>query len=129
MKTFKVYKHPDKEIQAVKSGFAWLAILFFPWWFLYRRLWLFFIYYILIVLFLAGIDYELYGELGFFNFSTANDLQFLIVLIEIVILLLPGFKGNEWTAMKLKKNGYELAYSVKADNRRTAIKLANRGKS
>ena len=40
MKTYKVLQHPTKELKAVKSGFAWLAIPFvtflpiFPAWFL-----------------------------------------------------------------------------------------------
>ena len=103
MKTYKVLNHPTKEIKAVKTGFAWLALPFvtflpiFPVWFLFRGLWKIFIAYILIFLILASIDYELYGYLGFFNFSTADSLQVVIIIVEIVILTLPVFKGNDWT--------------------------------
>jgi hypothetical protein len=124
MKTYKVLNHPTKELKAVKSGIAWLAIPFFPWWFLFRRLWMIFLSYVLIVLILASIDYEIYGELGFFNFSTANDLQILIFIVEIVILALPAFKGNEWTIIDLKKKGYKISYSVQASSKKEALQLA-----
>ncbi|MDB9788549.1 DUF2628 domain-containing protein [Candidatus Thioglobus sp.] len=123
MNSYQVYKHKTKEIKAVKSGFAWLAIPLNLVWFISRGLWKVFFSYILIILFLAGVDYEIYGELGFLNFSTASDLHWLWLLIQIIILTLPGFKGNEWTAKNLRENGYEFAYSVRANNKTTAIKL------
>jgi len=124
MKTYKVLYHPTKELKAVKSGIAWLAIPFFPWWFLFRRLWMIFLSYLLIVLILASIDYEIYGELGFFNFSTANDLQIIIFIAEIVILTLPAFKGNDWTINNLQRKGYKISYSVQASSKKEALQLA-----
>jgi hypothetical protein len=132
MITYKVYKNPNNNFQAVKSGFAWLSIPFvtclpiFPAWFLFRGLWKIFIIYILTILILASIDYELYGYLGFFNFSTADGFQIIILIVEILILLLPGFMGNEWTAKKLQKDGYKLLYTVKAHNKNSALELAQK---
>ena len=129
MNTYKVLQHPTKKLKAVKTGFAWLAIPFvtclpvFPAWFLFRGLWKMFIAYILIILILASIDYELYGYLGFFNFSTADGLQIVIIIAELVILALPGFKGNEWTVLILKKGGYKISYSIQASNKKDAIQL------
>ena len=130
MNTYKVLQHSSKELKAVKTGFAWLAIPFvtflpvFPVWFLFRGLWKIFIAYILTILILASIDYELYGYLGFFNFSTADGLQIVIIIAEIVILTLPAFKGNDWTALDLISKGYKVSYSVKARNKTEALKLA-----
>jgi len=130
MKTYKVLKHNTKELKAVKSGFAWLAIPFvtclpvFPAWFLFRGLWKIFIAYILTILILASIDYELYGYLGFFNFSTADGLQIVIIIAEIVILMLPAFKGNEWTVSNLIDQGYKLSYTVQASSKKEALQLA-----
>ena len=130
MKTYKVLKHSSKELKAVKTGFAWLAIPFvtimpvFPIWFLFRGLWKIFTAYMLTILILASIDYELYGYLGFFNFSTADGLQIVIIIAEIVILTLPAFKGNDWTALDLISKGYKVSYSVKARNKTEALKLA-----
>ena len=130
MNTYKVLQHPTKELKAVKTGFAWFAIPFvtflpvFPAWFLFRGLWKIFTAYILTILILASIDYELYGYLGFFNFSTADGLQIVIIIAEIVILTLPAFKGNDWTALDLISKGYKFSYSVKARNKTEALKLA-----
>jgi hypothetical protein len=130
MNTYKVLQHPNKELKAVKTGFAWLAIPFvsfipvLPVWFLFRGLWKIFIAYILTILILASIDYELYGYLGFFNFSTANGMQILIIIIETVILSLPVFKGNEWTVLSLINCGYKVSYSVQASSKKEALLLA-----
>ena len=130
MITYKVFQHPTKDLKAVKNGFAWLAVPFvtflpvFPVWFLFRGLWKIFIAYILIILILASIDYELYGYLGFFNFSTADGLQIIIIIAEAVILTLPAFKGNEWTVKNLIEQGYKVSYSVQASSQKEALKLA-----
>ena len=130
MNTYKVLQHPTKKLKAVKTGFAWLAIPFvtclpvFPAWFLFRGLWKIFIAYILTILILASIDYELYGYLGFFNFSTADGLQIVIIIAELVILTLPAFKGNEWTVLNLLKRGYKVSYSVQASSKKEAMQLA-----
>jgi len=130
MNTYKVLQHDSKDLKAVKVGFAWLAIPFitclpiFPVWFLFRGLWKIFIAYILIILILASIDYELYGYLGFFNFSTADGLQIIIIIAEAVILMLPAFKGNEWTVSNLIDQGYKISYSVQASSKKEALQLA-----
>ena len=130
MNTYKVLQHDFKELKAVKAGFAWLAIPFitclpiFPVWFLFRGLWKIFIAYILTILILASIDYELYGYLGFFNFSTADGLQIIIIIAETVILMLPAFKGNEWTVSNLIDQGYKISYSVQASSKKEALQLA-----
>ena len=130
MNTYKVLQHPTKDLKAVKTGFAWLAIPFvtclpvFPVWFLFRGLWKIFIAYILTILILASIDYELYGYLGFFNFSTADGLQVVIIIVEIVILTIPAFKGNDWVISNLLEQGYKVSYSVQASNEKEALKLA-----
>ena len=130
MNTYKVLQHDSKDLKAVKVGFAWLAIPFitclpiFPVWFLFRGLWKIFIAYILTILILASIDYELYGYLGFFNFSTADGLQIIIIIAEAVILMLPAFKGNEWTVSNLIDQGYKISYSVQASSKKEALQLA-----
>ena len=132
MNTYKVLQHDSKELKAVKAGFAWLAIPFitclpiFPVWFLFRGLWKIFVAYILTILILASIDYELYGYLGFFNFSTADGLQIIIIIAETVILMLPAFKGNEWTVSNLIDQGYKVSYSVQASSKKEALQLAKK---
>ena len=129
MNTYKVLQHDSKDLKAVKTGFAWLAIPFitcipvFPAWFLFRGLWKIFIAYILAILILASIDYEIYGYVGFFNFSTAGGLQIIIIIVETVILTLPAFKGNDWTVSNLIDQGYKVSYSVQASSKKEALQL------
>ena len=73
---------------------------------------------------MASIDYELYGYLGFFNFATADGFQIIIFIVEVVILTLPAFKGNEWTVLNLKEKGYKVSYSVQASSIKEALKIA-----
>ena len=135
MNTYKVLQHPTKDLTAVKTGFAWLAIPFvtflpvFFFFFLFRGLWKIFIAYILTILILASIDFELYGYLGFFNFSTADGLQIIIIIAEIVILTLPAFKGNEWHVSNLLERGYKTSYSVQASSKKEALQLAQNKKN
>jgi hypothetical protein len=126
MNSYRIYKHKTKENVAIKIGFAWLAIPFNLGWFISRKLWKVFFSYVLIILFFAGIDYEIYGEVGFLDFSTASDLHWLFLLIEIIVLILPGFKGNEWTANNFQRKGYEFSYSVQAENKKIAIELTEK---
>jgi len=126
MNSYKVFKHKTKKNKPIKVGFAWLAIPFNLGWFISRGLWKVFFSYILIILFLAGVDYEIYGELGFLNLSTASDLHWLWLIIQIVIFTLPGFKGNEWTSNSLQRRGYEFSYTVQAVNITSAIELSDK---
>ena len=95
-------------------------------WFLFHGLWKIFIAYILTILILASIDYELYGFLGFFNFSTADGLQIIILIIESVILILPALKGNDWTISNLIDQGYKVSYSVQASSKNEALLIAQK---
>ena len=126
MSSYQVFKHKTKGIKAIKVGIAWVALPLNLGWFISRGLWKIFFMYILIILFLAGIDYEIYGEFGFLNLETANDPQRLFFLFEVIILSLPMIKGNEWTSNNLQQKGYELAYSVQARNKKAAIELTKK---
>ena len=124
MSSYKVFKHQEKGLRAVKSGFAWLAP-FNPIWPLFRGLWLIFISYIIIILVLAGIDVEIYGFEGYIDIPKASDFQLIFFIIQIIILVTPGFKGNEWTSNNLQKKGYVFDCSIEAKNINEAITLAH----
>ena len=124
MSSYKVFKHQEKGLRAVKSGFAWLAP-FNPIWPLFRGLWLIFISYIIIILVLAGIDVEIYGFEGYIDIPKASDFQLIFFIIQIIILVTPGFKGNEWTSNNLQKKGYVFDCSIEAKNKNEAIALAH----
>jgi len=125
MSSYKVFKHPLEGFEAVKSGFAWLAP-FNPVWPLFRGLWMLFITYIFCILVLASIDAQIYGLDDVIDISNANNLQWIFFIIQIVIFTSPGFKGNEWTANNLQKNGYVFDCSIDAKNKTEALIVANK---
>ena len=125
MSSYKIFKHPEKGFEAVKSGFAWLAP-FNPVWPLFRGLWLIFITYIFFILILASIDVEIYGLIGVIDITNANNLQWIFLIIQIAILTSPGFKGNEWTSQNLQKKGYVFDCAIEAKNKNAALILANK---
>ena len=124
MSSYKVFKHPEKGFEAVKSGFAWLAP-FNPIWPLFRGLWALFITYIFFILVLASIDAQVYGLDDFIDITNAYNLQWILLIIQIVIFASPGFKGNEWTATNLQKKGYIFDCSIEAKNKNEALLLAS----
>ena len=123
MSSYKVFKHQENGFKAVKSGFAWLAP-FNPIWPLFRGLWSVFISYIIIILVLAGIDFEIYGFEGYIDIPNASNLQLIFFIFQIIILVTPGLKGNEWTSNNLQKKGYVFDCSIEAKNKNEAIALA-----
>ena len=128
MSSYKVFKHPEKGFEAVKSGFAWLAP-FNPIWPLFRGLWALFITYIFFILFLASIDALIYGLVDFIDITNANNLQWILLIIQIVIFASPGFKGNEWTATNLQKKGYIFDCSIEANNKKEALTFVTSSKT
>ena len=128
MSSYKVFKHPEKGFEAVKSGFAWLAP-FNPIWPLFRGLWALFITYIFFILVLASIDAQVYGLVDFIDITNANNLQWILLIIQIVIFASPGFKGNEWTATNLQKKGYIFDCSIEANNKKEALTFVSSSKT
>ena len=124
MSSYRVFKHPEKGIEAVKSGFAWLAP-FNPIWPLFRGLWIIFITYIFVILFLASIDFQIYG-LDVIDIPNANNLQWILLIVQFVIFASPCFKGNEWTAKNLQKKDYIFDCSIEAKNKNEALMLATK---
>ena len=122
MSSYKVFKHPLEGFEAVKSGFAWLAP-FNPIWPLFRGLWMLFITYIVFILVLASIDAQIYGLDDFIDITNANNLQWIFLIVQIVIFVSPGFKGNEWTVKNLQKKGYIFDCSIEAKNKSEALFL------
>ena len=123
MSSYKVFKHPEKGFEAVKSGFAWLAP-FNPIWPLFRGLWILFITYMFFILVLASIDAQIYGLVDVIDIKNANNLQWILFIIQIVIFVSPGFKGNQWTVNNLQKKGYIFDCSIEAKNKDDALFLA-----
>jgi len=82
-----------------------------------------FIMYICFILVLASIDAQIYGLDNFIDIKSANNLQWIFFIIQLVIFATPGFKGNEWTANNLHKKGYIFDCSIEAKNKDEALFL------
>jgi hypothetical protein len=67
----------------------------------------------------------MYGFEGYIDIPKANNFQLIFFIIQIIIFLTPGFKGNEWTSNNLQKKGYVFDCSIEAKNKNKAIALAH----
>ena len=130
MKEFKVYKHHTKGYKAVKVGIAWLANpLTNPIWFMFRGLWSIFFLYIVLAFIAIGIDYQLYGHISSIDLNNASNSDWLWVGTQFIVIWLPFFKGNDWTANNLVKKGYLFVDSVDAISKKNAIAIALESKT
>lgn len=121
MKTFNVYKHPTRGIEAVKIGFSWPAFFFGIIWMLVKKLWG-----------LAGVWFAAYVALSLIEQVTdqsseggAQALVYLIIAAGYFTLwLFPAFKGNKWREENLSKRGYEQLTTVQAETPDAAVAQA-----
>lgn len=121
MKTFNVYKHPTRGIEAVKVGFSWPAFFFGMIWMLVKKLWglagAWFAATIVVSLVDAVTDQS--------GASRAKALVYLILSAGYLMLwLVPAFKGNKWREENLSKRGYEQLTTVQAETPDAAVAQA-----
>jgi hypothetical protein len=120
VKRYTVYKHPSQGIEAIKTGFSWPALLFGIIWLIMKKLWLITALWIIIFISLIIIA----------TFTHETGSVFLNIIIiggNIVLLLLPGFKGNDWLIYNLKKRGYGYINSIEAESPEAAIEQVIKG--
>src|SRR5262245_17968330 len=118
MKTFRVYKHPTRGVEAVKVGFSWPGFFFGIVWMLIKRLWM-----------LALLWFGFYFVLGLLKTVTteseesgAQALVYLLLWAGYWALnLIPGFKGNQLREANLLKRGYELTGEVRTATSDAAV--------
>ena len=60
------------------------------------------------------------------DIPNANNLQWILLIVQFVIFASPGFKGNEWTAKNLQKKDYIFDCSIEAKNKNEALMLATK---
>jgi hypothetical protein len=118
VKSYAVYWLPPKEIEAIRTGFSWPALLLGIIWLIIKKLWM--ITALWITFFILLIISSAYAQ-------KINSLFLNIINIfgNIGLLLLPGFKGNDWLVNNLKRRGYIYIRSVDAESPEDAIKQVN----
>ena len=123
MKTFKVYKHPVFDSEAIKDGVSFPAFFLNFLWMLYKKLWVEFWIWLLLLLI---ISYTFY--LGDTGWRPDSDNELLIIgtfiLIQLIYYFYPLVYGNAWLGEQLEKEGYKLIDTVQAKDKKRAIKIA-----
>lgn len=118
MKTFKVYKHPTRGLEAVKVGFSWPGFLFGIFWMLLKKLWA-----ASLLWFGLYIVFSLVETVT--NQSEAGGAQALVYLLlvagYIALSLIPGFQGNQWRETNLTKRGFAIVGTPQAETPDAAI--------
>jgi len=98
MNEYRVYKHPNSKIEAVKVGWSWPGAVLVGFWALYKRLW--------VPASVALItSLLLHGALPFANVP---------FLFDLVCAVAFGFFGNAWCESNLLDRGYESVGSAEA---------------
>lgn len=122
--TYLVYSHPTLGYRAVKDGFSWPAF-FFTWiWAFFHKLWRpgFF----LLVLFLLGPAAVIAVIVFLFGVAPPAP-RFLTCLLEAVLGVVVGLRGNRWLRQLLSESGYEYVDTSIAANPEGAVALIAKG--
>lgn len=115
MKQFKVFKHPDGSLEAVKQGWSWPGFLFSGIWAIVKKLW-----------FISAVFFA--GFMGFSLFLAIlgvpeEAIGVIINLCSLVLCVLFGINGNRWREQNLCQRGYDEVDLISAANPEGALAL------
>ena len=103
MSQYKIFKHPNEDIQSVKQGFCWPAY-FFQWaWAIVSGIFVLLIFWFFSNATLSKI-FSQYPNLS----SADYALWGAFIIFWAIITTIPGFKANAWREKNLLSRGYEL---------------------
>jgi hypothetical protein len=105
MNEYRIYKHPNNEIKAIKDGWSWPGAVLVGFRVLYKKLWI-------PASVALIISLVLHGPLPFTNVPFLFDLACSIAF---------GYFGNSWRESILGDRGYERVGSVEAKTPDRAI--------
>ena len=125
MNSYRVFRHPDGAMIAVKDGFAWPGLVLGCFWLLYHR-----IYGLGTgALVIGAAAYVLFPSPEGYILGIPFGHRFgLADAINIAITVLVGVLGNSWRVDSLNRRGFTLVDSVDADTAdgARAVYLTNR---
>lgn len=114
MNTFKVYKHPEYGLEAVKVGFSWQAALIPTFWMLFQNQWG--------TLGLWTVGFLILVAVAFVaDRLNAAGIEVMTYLGLLALWLWPAWKGSQWVEESLLERGYELVNTVQARTPEEAI--------
>jgi hypothetical protein len=120
MKTYKIFVSPQGSSEAVKQGWSWPGFFFNFIWALIKRMWVLGV--VLMILSIAlgfaeGTVEVSYGK------EAASGISVFTSILNLVIAVVFGVKGNKWREKNLIFRGYKYQDTVDAQNPEAAIAL------
>ncbi|MDD2750301.1 DUF2628 domain-containing protein [Acidithiobacillus sp.] len=124
MKTYHVFEHPTRGLEAVKVGVSWPGFCFGFFWMLVKKMWgwalLFLVIAIVSVFFQISITH---GQPP----ASATNLGFDLEGLMLGIIV--GAYGNGWRESNLRNRGYVSVATVEAKTPDGALAQYARGKT
>jgi len=129
MKNYKVFKHPDGRIEAVKQGWSWPGFFFGLIWALIKKLWL-----VAGVLILIAIVSAIISEVASpdtYNYDSSSTILSGLFsnAITLIVAIVIGMKGNSFRENNLISRGYEFIGNATADNPDMALAEVQKAES
>ena len=117
LKNYKIFRHPNGQLEAVKQGWSWPAFFFSGVWLLFKKIWGLGLILCFFYLILTVIEVSFAGPTE----EAGAVIQFLSVLIQLVIGVILGITGHTLREKNLLSRGFELKKTVAASNQEIAL--------
>lgn len=101
MKTYHIFEHPTRGLQAVKVGVSWPGFFFGFFWMLVKKMWGWALLFLGIAIVLEFFQMSItHGQ----PLASATNLGF--DLVGLVLGIIVGAYGNIWRESNLRNRGY-----------------------
>lgn len=115
MNQYKIFKHPNNALEAIKQGWSWPAFCFGGCWAIAKKLWK-----VLGMLIGASLLFVLLLSL---ILPTLSHVQIALVIFSPFFAAAFGQKGNAWREQNVLSRGYEHVDTISASNPEGAAAL------
>lgn len=120
MKTYKIFVNPQGSSEAVKQGWSWPGFFFNFIWALIKRMWVIGVVLIILSIALGFVEGTVEVSSGK---EVASVINVFVSILNLVIAVVFGVKGNQWREKNLITRGYKYQDTVDAQNPEAAIAL------
>ncbi|SFM75498.1 DUF2628 domain-containing protein [Marinobacter zhejiangensis] len=113
MRTFRVYRHPNASVEAVKVGFSWPCLLFGLIWAAVKRLWG------VVGVVVGLIVLSMVIEEVTYSGGSYREGAIVTLVLDLAFWagwLIFSFKANEFRESNLRSRGYQLVATVRAES-------------
>ena len=120
MKTYKIFVSPQGNSEALKQGWSWPGFFFNFIWALIKRMWVLGVVLMVLSIALGFIEGTVEVSSGK---EVASGISVITSILNLVIAVVFGVKGNKWREKKLISCGYKYQDTVDAENPEAAVAL------